>query len=336
MSIGLLGFLFSCEKDESKATMLENPIVPTIKTIPDLTLQRANGTNTLKFVGTLLEPGFNASVKYFLEACPKGNGFVNTATILSDVQDTSMKITVSDLNGILLKKFPADQMSEADFRIRAVMVMDGGTGSKTFEYVSETATVNITIYGLPRLDVILDGVVVGKIESALGNGVYTGFAKLDKTKTYTLKDPESNVIYGGTNKVLVVNGPAIEAPENGWNKIDANVNGLTYDVAQYRIGLVGSATPNGWNSPDSPMDYDAATGSWNITLTLVDGTFKFRKNDGWGNGINLGLGDATHPEYTLTNLWNDGGSKDIPITAGNYTIKLYIGSTTYSCTYTKN
>ncbi len=314
MSIGLLGFLFSCEKDESKATMLENPVVPTIKTIPDLTLQRANGTNTLKFVGTLLEPGFKASVKYFLEACPKGNGFVNAATILSDVQDTSMKITVSDLNGILLKKFPADQMSEADFRIRAVMVVDGGTGSKTFEYVSETTTVNVTLYGLPRLDFITGGVVVGKIESALGDGKYNGFVKFDNTKTYTLKDPDANKTYGGNAGVLSENGPAISINDNGWNKVEADINGLTYAVAQYRIGLVGSATPNGWNSPDSPMDYDAATGTWKITITLVDGEIKFRKNDGWA--WNLG--------GTTGNLVHNGAN--IPVTAGNYTITLTITS----------
>ena len=314
MSIGLFGLLFSCEKDESKATMLENPIVPTFKTIPDLTLQRANGTNTLKFVGTLLDPGFNASVKYFLEACPKGNGFVNTATILTDVQDTSMKITVSDLNGILLKKFPADQVSEADFRIRAVMVIDGGTGSTTFEYISATSTVNVTLYGLPRLDFITGGTVIGKIESALGNGKYNGFVKFDNTKTYTMKDPDANKTYGGNAGILSLNGPAIAINDNGWNKVEADVNGLTYAVAQYRIGLVGSATPNGWNSPDQPMDYDAATGTWRITITLVDGDIKFRKNDGWA--WNLG--------GTTSSLVHNG--PNIPVTAGNYTITLTITS----------
>ncbi|SDB97548.1 SusE domain-containing protein [Williamwhitmania taraxaci] len=313
MSIGMLGLLFSCEKDESKATMLENPIVPTFQTIPDLTLTRAAGTNTLKFVGTLLNPGYNASAKYFLEACPKGNNFVNTAAILSDVQDTSMLITVSDLNSILLKKFPGDQVSEADLRIRAVMVVDGGTGSKTFEYTSETKTVNVTLYGLPRLDFITGGVVVGKVESALGNGVYAGFVKFDNTKTYTLKDPDANKTYGGNSGILSENGSAISINDNGWNKVNADVNGLTYAVAQYRIGLVGSASPNGWDSPDSPMDYDAATGTWQITVDLIVGEIKFRKNDGWA--WNLG--------GTASSLVHNGANIAVSA-AGNYTITLTI------------
>lgn len=312
MSIGLLGLLFSCEKDESKATMLENPTVPTFQTIPDLTLTRANGTDTLKFVGTPLNPGFNASAKYFLEACPKGNDFINVATILSDVQDTSMQITVGDLNSILLKKFPGDQVSEADLRIRAVMVLDGGTGSKTFEYSSETRTVNVTLYGLPRLDFVTGGIVEGKIESALGNGKYNGFVKFNNTKTYTLKDPDSNKIYGGNSGVLSENGPAISVSESGWNKVQADIIGSSYTIAQYRIGLVGSATPNKWETPDSPMDYDAATGTWKITVTLVDGEIKFRKNNGWS--WNLG--------GTAAALVHDG--PNIAVAAGNYTITLTI------------
>ena len=78
------------------------------------------------------------------------------------------------------------------------------------------------------------------------------------------------------------------------------------------IGLVGSATPNGWDSPDQKMDYDAVTGTWKKTLTLVAGEFKFRLNDAW--------------------VWNLGGTTDnltqggnnIAVTAGNYTISLTI------------
>jgi hypothetical protein len=102
------------------------------------------------------------------------------------------------------------------------------------------------------------------------------------------------------------------------------------------IGLIGDATPNAWNSPDSKMDYDAQSGLWTITLDLVVGSVKVRANDTWGS-INLGLGDATHTGYSLTNLWNNGSSQNIPIaTAGNYTIKVLIGTSTYSMTITKN
>ncbi|MDO8929361.1 MAG: SusE domain-containing protein [Bacteroidota bacterium] len=314
--IGLIGLLFSCEKDETRVVMLTNPIAPTITTLPDLTLKRAKGNDTLVFVGTAVDPGFQASATYFLEACAKGNNFKDAVVILSSVKPTAFKITVSDLNGIFLKKFPADQVSSVDLRIRSVLVVDAGTGAlgtstKPFEYISEIKNANVTVYGLPRLDLVGSG-VAQKIESALGDGKYTGIVKLDKTKPFTLKDPDSNIVYGTTDGKLAVNGTDIIPTDNGWVKLTADTKALTYSMDAYMIGLVGSATPNGWGSPDQKMDYDANTGTWNITIDLVAGEFKFRLNDGWA--WNLG--------GTPDNLTQGGAN--IAVSAGNYTITLTI------------
>lgn len=333
--IGLIGLLFSCEKDETKVVMLTSPIAPTIQTVPNLTLKRTTGNDTLVFVGTAVDPGFQASTTYFLEACAKGNNFKDAVVILSSVKPDAFKITVSDLNGIFLKKFPADQVSSVDLRIRSLLVVDAGTGAlgtgnKPFEYISEVKNANVTVYGLPRLDLIGSG-IDQKIESALGDGKYAGFVKLDKTKAFTLKNPDSNVIYGTTGGKLAVNGTGITPTDNGWFKFGADTQGLTFTMDAYMIGLVGSATPNGWNSPDTKMNYHAQSGTWRITTDLIDGEIKFRLNDGWA--------------------WNLGGTPDklivdagnIAVTAGNYTIVLTItnpksvkGEVGGSCTITKN
>ena len=84
--IGLIGLLFSCEKDETKVVMLTNPIAPTIQTVPNLTLKRTSGNDTLVFVGTAVDPGFQASATYFLEACVKGNNFKDAVLILSSIK----------------------------------------------------------------------------------------------------------------------------------------------------------------------------------------------------------------------------------------------------------
>lgn len=333
--IGLIGLLFSCEKDETKVVMLTNPIAPTIQTVPDLTLKRAKGMDTLVFVGTAVDPGFQASATYFLEICPKGNNFKDATVLTSGIKNTQMKITVSDLNGILLKKFPADQVSAVDLRMRAVLSVDAGTGAlgtsaNPLEYSSEIKTVNVTTYGLPRLDLVGSG-INQKIESALGNGKYTGLVKLDKTKPFTLKDPDTNVVYGANGAALAVNGTGIISSDNGWYKFVADTKALTYSLDAYMIGLVGSATPNGWDSPDQKMDYDAATGTWKITINLVDGDIKFRLNDGWA--WNLG--------GTANSLTVDGSN--LTVTAGNYTIVLTItnpnsvkGEVGGNCKITKN
>ena len=338
--IGLLGLLYSCEKDGDQIFLLENPVAPTLVSMPDLTLERSNGTDILEFVGTPVDPGFVASTKYFLEACASGDNFNDVIIIKSNIEGTSFKVAESDLNGMLLKKFPANETSSVDFRIRSSLVVDAGTGAPgaaddSFEYNSETQTENVTLYGLPRLDLLNSG-IDQKIESALGNGEYFGYVKLDETMPFSLLDPDNSLTYGGSGGTLSVDGAAINPVSTGWHQLSANLNDLTYELLDFRIGLIGDATPNGWDAPDQKMEYNPQTGIWSVTLDLVVGTCKFRVNDDWSGSINLGLGDDDHPEYSLDNLWNNSSSQNIPIdAAGNYTITLSIGST-YSATITKN
>ena len=314
--LGLLGLLYSCEKDGEQIFMLDNPVKPTIVSVPDLTLQRTKGTEMLEFVGTPVDPGFQASANYFLEAAAAGTNFSDPVIVFSGVQAASMKVSVSDLNGLLLKKFTPDKASSVDFRLRSILVVDAGTGApgtgtKPFEYISDVKNVNVTLYGLPKLDLINSG-VEQKIESPLGNGNYSGFVKLDATKPFTLKDSDANKEYGASGAALTIGGAGINVDESGWYKLAANINEFTYSTSAYMIGLVGSATPSGWDAPDQKMDYDAKTGTWSIKIDLIDGEIKFRKNDGWA--WNLG--------GTPNNLTQ--GGDNIVVGAGNYTITLTI------------
>jgi hypothetical protein len=330
--ITIFGLLLNaCKKDETKVVMLANPNPPTLTSLPDLTLQRAHGLDTLVFVGTSVDPGFQASATYFLEACATGNNFKDSLQVLSSNQDASLKITVSALNGILLQKFPSDVASSIDFRIRSVLSIDAGTGAIPMIYASEPVTAAVTTFGLPRLDLINSG-ITQKIESALGDGKYIGYVKLDATKPFTLKDPDANITYGTNGTALAVNGTAFTVAANGWYQLKTDTKALTFTNLPYNIGLIGDATPNGWNAPDSKMAYDAKTGSWFISITLINGTCKFRMNDAWDQGINLGIGTG----YSLDNLWNNGSSVNIPVTAGNYTVRLYINNTPFRATFTLN
>ena len=338
--IGLIGLLSGCEKDGTKVVISDNPIAPTIVTIPNLTLSRPNGTDTLVFVGTPVDPGFQASANYYLEACAKGTNFAKVISIVSGIQDAAMKITVSDLNGIMLKSFPPDQVSAVDFRIRSVLVSSAGAGVTPLQYISATKSADVTPYGLPRLDLIGSG-IDQKIESALGDGKYKGFVKLDVTKAFTLKDPDAGTVYGDNAGALKVDGAPIPIPSSGsgWYKMTVDTKGLKYTLTPYMIGIIGSATPNSWNTPDTKMDYDIKSATWKITLDLkpsMDGgvmkcEYKFRLNDGWA--WNLG--------GTPASLTVDGAN--LVATEGNYTIVLTITNPNAVkpevggfCTVTKN
>lgn len=290
--------------------MLADPVAPTIATMPNLTLERSKGVDLLEFVGTPVDPGFAASAKYFLEAAAAGIEFENVIQIYSGIEVESIKITVSDLNQLLLKSFPADQVSSIDFRIRTALVVDGGTGAESFEYFSGTSTADVTLYGLLRLDLIGSG-MTQKIVSPLGNGEYSGLVKFDAASPFTLTDPETSVSYGGSGGALVVDGAAI-AVVNEWHILTANIIDLTYSMELYQIGIIGDATGS-WDN-DQNMEYDPETGTWSITLDLVDGYIKFRKNDGWA--WNMGLSDSG----VDGELQQGGVGNDIPVTAGNYTV----------------
>ncbi len=327
--VGLLGLLYSCENDGTLIYIADNPAAPEIVTMPNLTLERNNASDSLEFVISDVDPGFVASAKYFLEACATGDDFTDVTSIASQDVGGSFKMTVASLNSLLLSDFPSDEVSSIDFRVRARLVVDAGTGAPgtsddTFEYISETQTASVTLYGLPKLNLIDSG-LDQYIESLLGNDDYSGMVKLDATMPFTLYDPDAAVSYGGSGGTLKVNGSGITADESGWYEMSANTSDLTYSTSAYMIGLVGSATPNGWDTPDQKMDYDIESGTWYITIDLVDGEIKFRLNDGWA--WNLG--------GTVDNLTQ--GGDNIAVSAGNYTITLTINSDdTGTCTIVKN
>lgn len=338
--IGLIGLLASCEKDEVRTVMSDNPISPTIVTFPDLTLQRTHGNDTLVFVGTPVDPGFQASANYYLEACVSGTNFADPVQLISDITDDAMKITVTDLNSALLKSFPADQATSLDFRIRANLVVDAGTGAlgtstNPLSYSSEIKTVSVTPYGLPRLDLINSG-IDQKIESALGDGVYTGYVNLTTSNPFTLNDPDTGTNYGddGSGSGLAVNGDAIPVDADGWHKLNADINALTYDMQPYMVGVVGAFT-NWGEDPDHMMDYNAAKGYWYITIDLPTGPMKFRLNSLWD--VNWGPGeDMDLPANGGTMSLPNSSGNIIISAAGNYTIHFTITGSSGSVTFIKN
>ncbi len=77
------------------------------------------------------------------------------------------------------------------------------------------------------------------------------------------------------------------------------------------VGLIGSATPDGWDA-DTTMIQDATdTCIWTLDITLTAGEVKFRANDAWD--INWGSSDFP------TGIGTQGGA-NIPVFAGDYSI----------------
>ena len=89
--------------------------------------------------------------------------------------------------------------------------------------------------------------------------------------------------------------------------------------AQSDWGLVGSATPNGWNGPDVEM-YQTGPQEFSIYAELGSGELKFRFNEDWGNNFGDNGNDGTL----------ESGGANIPISAGTYFIVMDLGAGTYT------
>jgi len=93
-------------------------------------------------------------------------------------------------------------------------------------------------------------------------------------------------------------------------------------TSDFSVGIIGSATPTGW---DSDTDLSFVTGTqYEITIALTAGEAKFRSNDDWGQN----WGDAAFPTGTGT---QDG--PNIPIaTAGTYLVTFDTATGAYTFT----
>lgn len=133
-------------------------------------------------------------------------------------------------------------------------------------------------------------------------------------------DWSNNLGDDGANGTLEPNGANLSVPEGGFYKFNVDLTTLTYSLLKTDWGLIGSATPDGWNS-DQDMTYDAASGAWTISINLVGGEVKFRANNDWG----LNYGD-NGPDALL-----EQGGANIAIPGnGFYVIKLYLDKPDYT------
>ena len=158
------------------------------------------------------------------------------------------------------------------------------------------------------------------LRSANFDGVYVGYAYMDGEFKFTKErnwNAEYNFdsftkydpIFTGTPGT----GGNINCTEAGYYRLVADVAASSLTATKLTWGLVGPATPGGWDAGAyTVMNYNMADDCWEITTTLAADEFKFTTNGSWD--INLG-GD-------VANLEENGGNLRIS-EAGTYTIKLY-------------
>ncbi|MDJ1497438.1 SusE domain-containing protein [Cytophagaceae bacterium DM2B3-1] len=161
------------------------------------------------------------------------------------------------------------------------------------------------------------------------DGIYEGYIYIPQGGTNEFKlyaqaawEPMSYGDAGGS-KIMEANyaGGNFKTPSDGYYLLAVNLNTMSYLLLKTSWGIIGAATPGGWDA-DTPMTYDAATQTWKVTAAMkANGSFKFRANNAWqldfGIDANGKPAYANHPWRTYV----DQPQFTVP-DDGNYTITL--------------
>lgn len=107
--------------------------------------------------------------------------------------------------------------------------------------------------------------------------------------------------YGdGGGGVLDPDGGNMSSPA-GYYKLNADAAAMTYTAVATVWGVIGSASPQGWDD-ETPLTFNAEAGTWQGVVHLTAEEIKFRANHDWGYNYgsdgadgNLGAGAANIP-----------------------------------------
>ena len=114
----------------------------------------------------------------------------------------------------------------------------------------------------------------------------------------------------------------LRTTKNLVNQFSVDIDALNSSLGnQSDWGLVGNATPNGWDGPDLEM-YQIGAQEFAVYAELGSGEIKFRFNEDWG--VNFGDNGS---DGTL-----ESGGANIAVSAGTYYIVMDLSSETYSIT----
>lgn len=134
--------------------------------------------------------------------------------------------------------------------------------------------------------------------------------------------------YGDANNDGILDQDADNniAVTQGTYKITIDWSDNSYIIEKFYWGLVGSATPNGWDGPDTKLMYDYNTDTFKAVVQLIDGEVKVRKNDTWGGDYGDGNGDG---------VLDQDPDNNIVVTAGYYLVTVNFNTLEYTIEPTK-
>ena len=327
----------SCTKDETKVVFdPANAVSGVVNTPQPIVLEDATkGEDLPAITWSASSYGFDAAVNYTVELALDGNNF-QKVKVIGSVNVTSLTIKGIDLQSAMdYLGATLGEMSSVQMRVKSQISPDMDP------LVSTPVTFNVTTYRPAEKEynkVWIVGDYCGWNHSKSqflydieGDGRYfegwvmfndkaqNGF-KITYTGGWNGDDIGTNASEVVDNKIKVEPGGNISLfsgrimylkldNQNQSNRILERVKTIS------RIGIIGSATPNGWSSPDVEMTFNTNTNVFEaLDVELTAGEIKFRADNDWA--ISWGLYDASagkNPDQLTT-----ANGKNIPVEAGRF------------------
>ncbi|MEN2399784.1 SusE domain-containing protein [Flavobacterium sp. MC2016-06] len=275
--------------------------------------------------------GGDIEVNYTVQMDKKGNAFKTPQELGTVKSSNQVSVSVSKMNTAALA-LGATPFTAADFEVR---VKSDVAGSNIM--FSDAVAVVVTPYTTetPKLWVPggyqaasgygtdwTAGTAPTLLAEAYGKTAFEGYVYFAAAGEFLLT-PASNTdnkyTKGATAGTLLYNGSDnLKIDAAGYYKIKADTDPakLTYSATKLAWGIVGNATPGGWDA-DTPMVYNPTTKKWTITVVLTaqsapDNGLKFRANNNW---------DYNFGDTGADGKLEDGGT-NIGTTAGTFLITL--------------
>lgn len=338
----LLGIVVfnACEDDSFDPVV--DPSGPPVLTSPTstdgLVITEDNQGEALNLTWTAADFGFQAAVSYYVEMDFEGNDF-SEAILLGSSNSLELEgLTLNDVNTqFLLSGKPANVPGNVEYRVCAHVNPNVDTLCSTATLVNYTpfeTIIEATFLQVPGSyqgwDPASDQTMVysrqaddeyeGFIYFNIDNALYKYAQGFSWDTNWGDNEPDGILDPAGFGNDIPIDGEA------GMYLLRASLNDLAHSSEKTDWGVLGDATPTGWDA-DTDMVWDDANGVLSVTLDLVPGNIKFRANDDWA--INFGDNAA---DGSL-----EFGGADIPVAeAGNYTIELIINVEKYTYNLTKN
>lgn len=350
LALGCIALLMlvSCKKDGSLTTISTSRTTAATLSASTTTpaLVKANLTTTaVTFTATAPSYGYSAAVTNTLQFDVKGDNFATPKKeVVLTAGALSQSYTVQDLNNILLgMNLATGTSAQIEVRVKSSLSSTAGIVYSNVVGLTVTPFALVSYVYVPGAYQGWNPSTADSLQSATGNGVYTGIINFTAGNNQFLITPAKNwnnkyatgdaattgatsasytVTYNGANNFY-----APTTAGQYWVTLNTNTNTLTIAPADY-YSVIGDAAL-GWGT-DVDMKFSNGSQLWTLTTPLVStGSFKFRKNHDWGTSYGWPTSAAS---ATLTS----SNGNNISVTAsGTYALTFAVSATdATSATYT--